>query len=288
MKSLIVSTIILSTLFSSCGNDRQDPTEQLSLMEASRQELATALEERDQLLSLVKEISESMERIKNLERVMSVAGANAKENPSQRTRILSDISSLKQTLRQRREQLSQLEAKLEESSLYTDELKGTVKLLYRQIDTQSREIETLRGQLTKANETIDSLNNAVDSLNSTVASINDNLDMAQATSTQLENELNTCYYVIASKSELKAHQILETGFLRKSKLMKGDFDKGFFVTGDKRNLHSLPLNSNKARIHTNHPEDSYRIVENDRQKTLTILDPDKFWSLTNYLVIQID
>ena len=288
MKYLIVSTIIFSALLSSCDNNKQDPTEQLSLMEASRQELATALEERDQLLSLVKEISVSMDQIKHLENVMSVAGANAKENPSQRTRILSDISSLKQTLRQRREQLSQLEAKLEESSLYTDELKGTVKLLYKPIDTQSREIETLRGQLTKANETIDSLNNAVDSLNSTVASINDNLDMAQAASTRLENELNTCYYVIASKSELKKHQILETGFLRKSKLMKGDFDRGFFVAGDKRDLRSLPLYSDKARIHTNHPEGSYKIVENDRQKTLTILDPDKFWSLTNYLVIETD
>ena len=161
-------------------------------------------------------------------------------------------------------------------------------MLYNQIDTQTREIENLRGQLTMANARIDSLNNAVDSLNTTVATINDNLDMANAASIRLEDELNTCYYIVTSKSELKKHQILETGFLRKSKLLKGDFDKGFFVIGDKRNMHTIELNSDKARVHTNHPEDSYAIRKENNKKILVILDPEKFWSLTNYLVIQTD
>lgn len=287
MKHLIVTIITLSALFSACTG-KQDPTEQISLMEASRQELATALEERDQLLCLVKEISVSMDQIRHLENIMTVSGTHAKENPSQRTRILSDISSLKRTLKQRREQLAQLETRLEESSLYTDELKSTVKILYNQIDTQTREIENLRGQLTMANARIDSLNNAVDLLNTTVATINDNLDMANAASIRLEDELNTCYYIVTSKSELKKHQILETGFLRKSKLLKGDFDKGFFVIGDKRNMHTIELNSDKARVHTNHPEDSYAIRKENNKKILVILDPEKFWSLTNYLVIQTD
>lgn len=288
MKSLIVTTITLSALFISCNNNKQEPVEQLSLMEASRQELATAVEERDQLLLLVKDIAVSMEQIKHLENVMSVSGAHAKENPSQRTRILSDISSMKHTLRQRREQLAQLEAKFEESNLYTDELKGTIKLLYSQIDTQAKEVETLRGQLTRANATIDSLNSAVDSLNTAVANIHDDLDMANAASVRLEDELNTCYYIVAPKTKLKEHQILETGFLRKSKLLLGDFDRGSFVIGDKRNLHKMGLHSNKARVHTNHPKDSYQIIDENGEKTLVILIPDKFWSLSNYLVIQTD
>lgn len=287
MKHLIVTIITLSALFSACTG-KQDPTEQISLMEASRQELATALEERDQLLCLVKEISVSMDQIRHLENIMTVSGTHAKENPSQRTRILSDISSLKRTLKQRREQLAQLETRLEESSLYTDGIKSTVKILYNQIDTQTREIENLRGQLTMANARIDSLNNAVDSLNTTVATINDNLDMANAASIRLEDELNTCYYIVTSKSELKKHQILETGFLRKSRLLKGDFDKGSFVIGDKRTMHTIELDSDKARVHTNHPEDSYAIRKENNKKILVILDPEKFWSLTNYLVIQTD
>lgn len=229
-----------------------------------------------------------MDRIKYLEQLMTVSGTNAKENPTQRTKILADLASVQRTLKERREQLAKLESQLEQSSLYTDELKSTVKILHNQINTQAKDIATLRTQLTKANETIDSLNSAVDSLNNTVAAINDNLDSAQTKSQQLANELNTCFYAIASKSELKEHQIIETGFLRKSKLMKGDFDHGFFTLSDKRTLKEIPTHSGKIKILTNHPQDSYEITGDSRNKTIRLLNPEKFWSLTNYLVIQTD
>lgn len=287
MKHPFIITVALSVLLSSC-NSKEQPSQQQSLMEASRQELATALEDRDQLLILVKDISISMDKIKHLEKIMTITGSHAVENPSQRKQILADVAIVQKTLQQRREQLADLETRLQQSTLYSDELKSAIAALRKQIDSQYNEIMELRGQLTAAEATIDSLNTAVDSLNSTVATVNENLDEAQAASIRLTNELNTCYYVVATKSELKAHQIIETGFLRKSKLMKGDFDKEFFITGDKRNLQFINLNSDKAKICTSHPEDSYTISENDHEKTLNIIDHEKFWSLTNYLVIQVE
>ena len=110
--------------------------------------------------------------------------------------------------------------------------------------------------------------------------------MAQEASVQLENELNTCCYVIASKSELKEHNIIESGFLRKIKLMKGDFDKGYFVISDKRTLSRLPLGSNKVMLLTTHPENSYEFIDEQREKVLLITHPEQFWGLTNYLVVQ--
>ncbi len=287
MKHPLIITVALSVLLSSC-NSKEQPAPQQSLLEASRQELATALEDRDQLLILVKDISISMDKIKHLEKIMTITGSHAVENPSQRKQILADVAIVQKTLQQRREQLAELENRLQQSTLYSDELKSAIAALRNQIDSQYSEIMALRGQLTAAEAKIDSLNTAVDSLNTTVATVNENLDEAQAASIRLTNELNTCYYVVATKSELKAHQILETGFLRKSKLMKGDFDKDFFITGDKRNLQFINLNSDKAKICTSHPEGSYTISENDHEKTLNIIDHEKFWSLTNYLVIQVE
>lgn len=287
MKPLIVITAAISIILPACAN-KEHATEQVSLMEASRQELATAIEERDQLLSLMKDISVSMDRIKYLEQLMTVSGTHVKESPSQRSKILADITSVQRTLKERREKLSQLESQLEQSALYTDELKSTVNILYNQISTQSKDIASLRNQLSKANETIDSLSNTVDSLNITVATINDDLDSAQEKSEQLTNELNACYYAIATKSELKEHQIIETGFLRKSKLMKGDFDRGFFNISDKRTLNDIDTRSGKIKILTNHPSGSYEIKGDGSNKTVRILEPDRFWSLTNYLVIQTD
>lgn len=60
------------------------------------------------------------------------------------------------------------------------------------------------------------------------------------------------------------------------------------MIGDKRNLRTINLVSKKAKIHTNHPADSYEFSDSGGRKMLLIVDPDKFWSLTNYLVIQTD
>lgn len=287
MKYLLIITTVFAMLLPSCSDKDQSKGQQ-SLMEASRQELAAALEERDQLLGIVKEISVSMDQIKHLENVMTIKGTQSPENPDQRAQLLSDMGAVKEALRKRREKLMDIESRLQASTLYTDELKSAIEALRNQIDSQTKEIDGMRRQLLKANEHITTLSNEVDSLNTTVAIANQDLDAAQAVSARLENELNTCFYVVATKSQLKEHHILETGFLRKSKLLKGDFDKGFFKVGDKRELNTLDLHSGKVKIYTNHPEDSYEIGGGDKNKILTITDHEKFWSLTDYLVIQID
>lgn len=283
---VIVIAAWLVTLLS-CAGGGTDSGQQ-SLMEASRQELATAVEDRDSLMALVRLISDDMEKISRIENVVSVAGLNADENPRQRARLLADLAAIRKTLQQRRERLAVLEGRLKESSLYSDELQGAIDAMRRQIDRQNTEMDSMRARLTRANETIGSLNRTVDSLNTAVTEVTGQKTAAETEATGLKNELNTCYYVAATKAELKTHNILETGFLRKTRLMKGDFDKTFFTTADKRCLRQIALPSQKASVLTNHPASSYRIVDVENQKTLTITDPERFWSLGNYLVIRID
>lgn len=282
---IIVSIVITSMLFSCCENKGH---EQQSLENITKQELATALTERDELLALVKEISVGLEQIKRLENIMTIANAKPNENKSQKARILSEISNLKERIQQRKDQLQKLEAKLQNSTINNKELKETIEAMRIQIDSQMEEIESIKQQLTAANEQIDALNNTVDSLNTTVSTVTGERDSAQEVSVKLENELNICYYVIANKSDLKKHNIIESGFLRKTKLMKGDFDKSYFVISDKRTLDTLPLGTSNVKILTNHPEASYEITGKDGNKTIRITNPGLFWSLTDYLVIQKD
>lgn len=278
---------VLALLSVSC-NGSGEGGQQQSLEDISKQELAMALEERDQLLALVKEISIGMVQIKNLENIMTIAAARPNENTIQKSQILADIANLKEKIRQRKDQLKKLEEELQNSTINSKELNETVEALRIQIDSQLDEIDMLKKQLTTANEQIGRLNNAVDSLNTTVSEVRDERDAAHETSVRLENELNICFYVIATKSELKSHHIIESGFLRRTRLLEGDFDKGFFVSGDKRMLDSLPLNTKKAKILTNHPATSYEIIEEDGQKIIKISNSDEFWSLTDYLVVQKD
>lgn len=287
MPQVKLSAIILLTVIVLQGcKGKPDTSSQQALMEASKMELATAVNERDRLISLIGEITSGMDQIKHLENILTVT-ASQPEQASQRQQILADISSIRSTLRQRREQLTELEAKLKESALYNDKLQYTIDAMRTQIENQSKEIDHLNSQLMSANEQIGNLSVAVDSLNRTVTMVSGERDSTISAYTDLENEANTCYYTVATKSELKKHKIIETGFLRKTILMKGDFDRGFFVISDKRNLDSLNL-THKARILTNHPEGSYNIKKGDNIKTLIINNPDQFWSISNFLVIQSD
>lgn len=290
MKKLLLCAFTLIAIFASCTKEVEQ-NEQLTekqIEDASKDDLAAALNDRDQLLSLVNEISSGMAEIKRLENIMTVSNGVNGETPSQRAQIEQDIAAIQQALQQRRLQLEQLEQRLQQSTLNTQTLQQTIQTLRTQIDAQSAEIEVLRASLDEANRQIDQLTDTVDSLNTTVSTITDERDQAQAATDEIANELNTCYYVAASNKELKDHKIIESGFLRKTKLMRSDFDQTFFVTADRRTLHSISLHSKKAKILTNHPAGSYQLVDQNGQKVLQITNADQFWSLTNYLVIQID
>jgi len=285
MRKLIVIGITGLLILSGC-TDKKKLEEAQKQNDATRAELIEAVSDRDQLLSLVNEISAGMDQIKQLENILSVSGKN--ETPGQRERIQSDIAAIQQTLQQRREKLADLEKKLSASSVANSNLKNTIASLRSQIDSQANEIACLRSNLNEAAGKIGQLDAAVDSLHTTVSNVTAERDSTEQQNTIITNELNQCFYAIGTKSELKENKIIETGFLRKTKLMKGDFDHSFFTTADKRTLTTIDLNSDKAEVLTNQPAGSYLITEANGHKVLRITNPAAFWSLSNYLVIKID
>lgn len=148
IKHLIIPLTLTSMLFSCNGQQEKD--QQQSLEEISKQELVTALEERDQLLALVKEVSVGLEQIKQLENIMTIAAAHPTENMGQKAQILTDIASLKEKIQQRKAQLQDLENKLQKSTINNKELQETINALRIQIDSQIEEIESLKQQLIAA------------------------------------------------------------------------------------------------------------------------------------------
>lgn len=274
-------------LATGCNNKKEEELrQQQALNEATREELAAAVSDRDQLLSLVNEISSGMEQIKQLENILAIDGQN--ETPGQRQQIRSDIAAIQQTLEQRRLKLEELEKKLSSSSLANSNLKQTITSLRGQIDSQTQEINTLRASLDEAKTRINTLDAQVDSLHGTVTTIAAERDSTTEQNAKLTNELNLCYYAIGNKSELKENKIIETGFLRKTKILEGEFDRAFFTVADKRTLTKIDLNSSKAEVLTNQPAGSYAIDDENGHKVLRITNPAQFWSLSNYLVIKID
>ncbi|MCH5327312.1 MAG: hypothetical protein J1E29_08950 [Duncaniella sp.] len=293
MKKITTAALLAATLLTACNGDklRQAEEQNAQLKGDLRETLAT----QDSLLVLVNDISDGMAQIKDLEKIISMPGSLNGESTSRKEQIRNDMIAIQQALQERRQRLAELEKKLEAVGGENSTLKRTISNLKAQIAEQATEITTLTNQLASANIMIEELTTTVSDLNTRVDSLRTDLTAEEAAKVAAEeaaqaavNELNTCYYAIGTNKELKERGIIESGFLRKTKIMKGDFDMAYFTAADKRTLTEIPTHSDKVEIKTSQPEDSYRIVDVRGQKVIKITDPAKFWQLSNFLVIKVD
>lgn len=292
--TLVAMVAVIAT--TSCKNDEKAKQEQAQkiqeqemLNQATREELAEAVADRDELLSLVNEIQQGLVEVKSLESVVTV---NTSESPDRRTIIRNDIAAIQTALNDRKARLAELEKKLSASNLYSEELKKTIASLNKQIEEQAAEIERLNNELTstktqlsEANTKITKLDSKVDSLNTTVASVTTERNTAEAQAAALTTQLNTGFYVLGSKKELKEHNILQG----RKDVLQGQFDKSYFTSVDKTKVTSINTYSKKCKVLTKQPKDSYRIDEGSNKiKTIVITNPERFWMASNYLVVQTD
>ena len=286
MKRTIVMALAAAAVMTSCGTrEKLEKAEEQNVQLNS--ELQATLATQDSLFALINDITAGMGQIKDLEHIISTPG-NISDSRSQKDQLRNDMVAIQEALQQRRDRLAQLEEKLRKSGSQNATLTKTTENLKAQISEQETEIATLHNQLAAANVQIASLGQKVDSLSSTVTTVTTEREAARNEATQLNDELNTCYYAIGNKSELQKNKIIQTGFLRKTKIMEGDFEKAYFIKADKRTLRSIPLHSKKAEVMTKQPASSYVIEDEDGQKVLKIKDPSQFWQLSNFLVIKVD
>lgn len=287
-KISVVSIVTLA--LTACGGDDKVKTNTTSVdqLVQVRDSLQQVIADQDSLLSLINELGDGMQQIKLIENIVSSENLKS-ETPDRRNQIRNDMADIQRTLLERRQRLAELEARLSKSNSNNANLRQAIVSLKGQISAQEATIEGLRNDLASANIYIDQLTQNVDSLNVEVANTNEELDAAEQLNVQLTNQLNECFYVIGSKSELKEHKIIETGFLKKTKIMPEDFQHNYFTKADIRTLNTIPLHSKKAKVLTNQPSDTYEIVEGaDGMKVLNIKNPELFWTTYKYLVIQID
>ncbi len=261
-----------------------------SINAALQDSINTANAEKDSLMQLMGDIADGMQKIKELEDIVSVNNLSG-ETADRKKQLREDIVLIQESINKHKQRLNELEKRLKQSTNYNTTMQKSIANLKAQLDEQQSTINGLTDQLAAAHIQIKNLNQSVDSLNTVNQNVVKEKEAAQQESKQLTNEvnnLNTCYYVIGSNKELKAHKIIESGFLRKTKILQGDFEMSYFTKADRRTLSEIPLHSNKAQLMTNHPKDSYEFVEHGNVKTLHILNASRFWEKSNFLVVKID
>ena len=291
MKKLVLSLMAFAAVLASCdgigGNQ--------SRLQAENDSLQAVLNERnaelDEMMGTFNEISEGFRQINAAEnRVDLQRGALSEGSLSAKEQIASDIEFIRKQMEENKQQIAKLQQQLKNSRTNSAQLKKAVETLTQELVEKTKRIEELQAELASKNIRIQELDAAVTTLTTEKETlVAENEAKAQTVAAQ-DKALNAAWFVFGTKKELKDQRILtNTGVFRKGDVMQDEaMNKDYFTQIDIRTTKEIKLYSKSADLLTTHPAGSYVLEEDGKgQLTLKITNPEKFWSVSKYLVIQV-
>ena len=170
------------------------------------------------------------------------------------------------------------------AGLIMTKLKETIDQLTAQLEEKSVQIETLQSELASKNITIEEQTQKIEQLNTNVTELTTQNEEKAKVVAEQDKQINTAWFVFGTKSELKEQNILN----KKEVLKEGSFNKNYFTEIDIRTQKEIKLYSKSAKLLTSHPSGSYTLAKDAKgQYVLKINNPNTFWSVSRYLVIQV-
>lgn len=287
MKKSVLLVGLAALLLSACSGNEKKLAEDSAEIAGLKMQYNEASSFNDSLLLLMGDIYTGLDSINQQEGLLYNTGGG--EGVDRRDEIRRNLSSIRQRLAANKALLEELQAKAAASGKNNAVLNKTIDQLKLRIDEQDKKITQLTADLEQARTQIADLTDQVAEGEKKVEAANAATAEAEAQTVAAENEANKVYYAIGTNKELKKNGLLEKKFLGATKVLQGDFNQNYFTLADKRTLTSIPTGSKKAKIKTNMPEGSYEIVgEKNENKTIKITNPAKFWSLSPYLIVEVD
>ena len=150
-----------------------------------------------------------------------------------------------------------------------------------QLAEKKAEVEQLRESLVR-------MGDEVKSLTEEVAVRSAEVENLSGEKVELQNQLNTVYYIVGAEKELRDAQIInKQGFIGRTLTVGRNSNFDSFTMTDSRLLSEVPVGQKKATLVTSHPEGSYELVTDANKvvEKLIITDPVRFWESSKILII---
>lgn len=275
--------MLLATAFTSCVVS----SSKYEALQAERDSLAnvaaTVTTDFESSLRTINEIEMALQTVREAEGIMMMENQEGNSSYAE-----AQIEAIDRTIQQNKAKIAELEQQLAAAGSKSKELNTTINRLKNELNEKDTYINNLREELNISKAQVAELSESVENLNANIDNLNVQNAKQQATISQQDVALNTVYYIVATAEKLAANHMINQGGLFSSDQVTGDIDMSMMTMADKRSLKVLPLNSRKAKILTNHPESSYQLTkDDDKNLSLVIVDPNAFWSISNYLIISI-
>jgi len=289
MKPTFITFVILLILFTSCGKQSSE-YKSLKAQNDSLQNAKLKLQEEvDGYFSAMNQIEQNIEKIKSTENGISVQPVGKELSEDVRTKINDDMTYINDMLQANKTELSRLKSKIRKSAFKSSQLEHTILRLTKSLEEETSKVALLQVELAEKDSIIIKLDTKVNDLGKNVEDLSTENKTKETKIKEQDETIHTAWYVFGTMSELKQQKIVTTeGILSAQKVLQRDFNKNYFVRIDARNTKSIPLYSTHAKILTSHPKSSYTLNKENGNFVLIILDTDDFWSISKYLVIEVE
>lgn len=290
-----VAFIIMCLSLFSCQNKARQ--KQIENLQAERDSLLLVTHLQDSTKAILDEyvqtIASTLDSIKINEKILTVR-VDDNGKALKKSEIKDNLLMLADVLERQRERIEELERQLLLEGVDSTSYYRTILLhLYDQLEEKNDQIQRMQQELDTKTTEVKQLNKQVTTLKNDVESISDQTKQQAAIIEQqteileVQNAiLNNGYIRIGTKTDL-----LKAGIIRESlfsvRLNTEALNQSNFDEIDIRYVTEITLLSARPKLLTTHPATSYTLKNQGDCTEFIILDPTSFWSISNYLVIQL-
>ncbi|MGA2405949.1 MAG: hypothetical protein ABSF81_04260 [Bacteroidales bacterium] len=281
---LLIAGIVVNSLY------KDEQKKHLAIMENQKRSFTELLTTRDSMINesilTFDQIEKDLNTVKEKENIISMQSSDKEFSKDKKQQILKDIEYINTVLDQNKKKIASLTAQLKISGGTIKGLQVKIAELEASMKQRETEISDLKVALVQKDFEIGQLNTRMTDQQIAIAQKDEKISNQTA-------EMNKGFLASGTYKALKAKGLVskEGGFLGlgKKESLHQDFSDSLFTQINITETKSIPVNSKNARLITDHPRSSYEMIrdKNNRIASIEIKDPEQFWKISKYAVVEI-
>ena len=286
----IIMPLLMLVLVFSCKNEKVDMQQFVAERDSILQDNRSKTQQLDELNGVLSTIAIGLDSIAVQENIL-FNGSGRDGVRLDKHEIAARLNGMADILARQRAKIQALQDSLanRKTSQSVEHLQRVVEFLNQQLAEKDQVIKSLRADLNNSKKDITQLRASLSDMRNRAVKAENKTQVLTTALSKQDDVINECYVRIGTKKQLSAAGLLKGGFLQKKKVNYEDVDKSKFNAVDIRKFREITLKSNNPKILTPQPSNrSFHFEESgDGSCTLVITNPTLFWSVSNYLIIQL-
>ena len=252
VKTLAGVSVALSLMVAGCTGNKGSSYDKLKtsydslLMQSDKNQA-----DLNEAIGIINEVEGNLSQIADAEHRVQADALKGELNQSQKQRIMDEISLLRQTLQENKQNLAQQQEKLKRSGINIAALDKKISLLTSQIAEKDQMIQSLQADLESARGMIARQDSLITEQSEKGAVSEATIAIQNKRLQDQDAALHRAYYCFGTLSELKEENIIKGGGLfSKAKVLPEGFNQEYFKQVDTRDLTTIALFAAKAHLRT--------------------------------------